>query len=321
MFVPLTLDKFISEFVSSHPTWEPSHLWFHAHHPRYIKHEIPKKAQPASRRNILIGGDGVLQAPEAPKMRQIHEPCPGLKVIHEYILHMILNPAVDCLLKCAHGCVPGKSTTTNALPHVGCNLKIHMDLKDFFPTVTTRRIYGLFLKTFRYDADLSWLLAHLCSYEGSLPQGAATSPMIANLIATQMDRRISWMAGVTGCYYTRYVDDLTFGFRRWPVHGEIPRFIRSIRKVVRSQGFEVNEDKTSVVSRKGRMVVTGVVVNSKTSIPIWFRRNLRAAIHQLTTGYGEDKSVVLGKLAYIRGVCPVQYESLMRYYRKTVHSG
>jgi retron-type reverse transcriptase len=317
MFVPLTLERFVEDFLSGHPTWKHSDIWYHAHHPRYIKHEIPKKSKPASKRSILVDGQDVIAA-EEPKMRQIHEPCPGLKVIHEYILDMILNPAVDCLLQCAHGCVPGKSTTTNAAPHVGCNLKIHMDLKDFFPTVTTKRVFGLFSKTFRYETKLSWLLANLCSYEGSLPQGAATSPMIANLIATSMDRRIIWLSNAVGCYYTRYVDDLTFGFRRWPSGGEIPRFIRTIRKIAKGHGFVVNEDKTSVITKKGRMVVTGVVVNSKTSIPIWFRRNLRAAIHQTKGGYGEDMNVILGKLAYIKGVCPVQYEAMMRYYRKMV---
>lgn len=309
MFLPLDVERFEGQFLTAHQTWKRSDIWYHAKYPRYIHHEIEKKRP---KKSILIEG---ADDPPVTKMRLISEPCPGLKVLHRYILRMILNPAKDCLMPCAHGCVEGRSTVTNATPHVGARLKIHMDLKDFFPTITTPRIYGLYHTTFGYGTKLAWLLSNLSACNGSLPQGAATSPMIANLIATPMDRRIVWLANAMGAYYTRYVDDLTFSFRRYVSGSSVARFVDAIRKIVAKQGFRVNEEKTSVVTRKGRMVVTGVVVNSKASIPIWFRRNLRAAIHQLKR-FGGDESEILGRLAYVQGVCKSQSVPLYRQLRK-----
>lgn len=311
MFIPLTLDDFVRQFLSAHPSWSQSDLWYHAMHPHYTEHKIEKKQY---KKSILMDGTDVI----IPKMRVIHEPCPGLKVVHEFILRMILNPAIDCLLPCAHGCVPGRSTVTNAAPHVGCRIKIHMDMKDFFPSITVQRIYGMYLRTFKYEPRLTWLLANLSTFKGKAPQGAATSPMLANLIATSMDRRLIWLTSAFGGFYTRYVDDLTFSFRRFMTNANIDHFIKAVRKISRKQGFRVNEEKTSVVSSGDRMIATGIVVNTKVSIPERFRKRVRASMQQsrLEIPSADPVEVIKGNLAYINGVCKTQAESLIRADRK-----
>jgi hypothetical protein len=262
-------------------------------------------------RNILIAEGEPL------KMRLISEPCPPLKRIQGYILRMILAPASDCLLPCVHGCVRGRSTVTNAIPHVGARFKIHMDLKDFFPTITVERVYGLYRKIFRYDGRLSWLLANLTTRKGHLPQGAPTSPMTANLLATSMDRHLVGLIKAMRGYYTRYVDDLTFSFRKGMSPANVTRFISTVSDIVRKHGFVVNEEKTSVVGCGRRMVVTGVVVNSKPSAPLWIRKNVRAAIHQrsLELPSADPVPVIQGKLAYVRMICPSQRETLTKGIR------
>lgn len=311
MFLPLTLDDFTRQFLAAHHGWELKDLWYHAQYPKYTEHQIPKKQL---KKNILVEGTDVIEK----KMRIIHEPCPGLKVIHQYILSTILNPAIDCLLPCAHGCVPGRSTVTNAIPHVRSRIKIHMDLTNFFPSVTVMRIYGMFKKTFKYETKLAWLLANLCAYKNKAPQGAATSPMICNIIATPLDRRMIWLTSAYGGFYTRYVDDLTFSFRPLMTNGNVDMFIRAVRKTVRSQSFRVNEEKTSVVSSGDRMVVTGVVVNTLPSIPRWWRKNVRASLHQhrLGTPSADPSEVIYGRLSYINGVNPTQARSLERAHLK-----
>lgn len=307
MFVPLTVDEFIGRIAVIKPSWTRGAVFYHAHHPQYTQHLQEKKSHG---KNIIISGDAPSQ-----KLREINEPIPALKWIQGYMLHMILDPATDQLMKCAHGCVPGRSTVTGAQPHVGAAWKIHMDLKNFFPTVTVQRVYGLFKKVFRYDNQLSWLLANLACYKGRLPQGAPTSPAIANHIATPMDRNLVKLVSRMGGYYTRYVDDLTFSFRRRMSDKNKVRFVGTVSEIVARNGFEVNEEKTSIISRGSRMVVTGVVVNSKASTPRWFRRNIRAAIHQRKLGIpmADNDHVIEGRIAYVNMVCPEQAKKFLGY--------
>lgn len=312
MYPPLTLESFTQDLLACRPDWKESHIWYWAKKPKYITHEIEKKP---IRRNFLMG-DG----PPVQKMRLISEPAPALKFIQTRILETLLNPACSNLLPCVHGCVPGRSTVSNAMPHVGCLWKVHMDLKDFFPSITAPRIYGLYHKIFGYEQKLSWLLAHLATWEAPgqdgrrLPQGSPTSPAIANLIAGAMDRDLLRLIGAMGGYYTRYVDDLTFSFRRPMTKENQERFTGVVAAIAHRNGFAVNHEKTSIVTRKGRMVVTGIVVNSKPSIPKWFRKNLRAGFHHhsLELPSAEPMESLMGKLAYVHGVCREQAAALIR---------
>ncbi len=313
MLPPLTTYSFTDRILACRPDWKESIIWYWANKPKYRTHEIEKK-QP---RKALVLDEGDFSLP---KMRLISEPAPGLKFLQKQILEHILNPACASLLPCVHGCVQGRSTVTNAVPHVGCLWKVHMDLKDFFPSITTRRVYGYFARVFKYEPKLSWLLSHLMTWEAPgqdgrrLPQGAPTSPAIANLIAGAMDRDLLRLIGAMDGYYTRYVDDLTFSFRRPMSQENQQRFIKVVAAIAHRNGFVVNHEKTSIVTRKSRMVVTGVVVNSKPSIPKWFRSNLRAAFHHhsLELPSAEPITTIMGKLAYVQGVCPEQAAALMR---------
>lgn len=307
----MTVDKFVERILAIKTDWDAGVVWYWAHHPKYMTHEIPKKE---CRKSIVVDDeDGQPQAAQ-PKMRLISEPCPSLKFIQNWLLEHVLNPACASLLPCVHGCVPGRSTVTNAKPHVGCLWKIHMDLRDFFPTVVVPRVYGLYRKIFKYDSKLAWMLANLACKDGKLPQGAPTSPAIANLIAGAMDRDLLRLISAMGGYYTRYVDDLTFSFRRPMSDKNKQRFIGSVTEIAVRHGFSVNTDKTSIVTRRSRMVVTGVVVNTKTSIPKQFRSNLRAAIHQrrLEIPMADSQEIVDGRLSYIKMVCPTQAATIVR---------
>ena len=307
MYIPLTVDGLISRLlvVGQREKWTTGTIWAQARKPRYREIRILKKS---SSRNILVG-----DAAGKPRVRILREPSFWLKKIQHYILSMVLDPAADTLMGCARGCVPGHSTVTNARPHVGARVKIHMDLKDFFPSVGVRRVYALFHKAFKYDVRLSWLLANLCCYQDSLPQGAPTSPMLANMVATPMDWGLSRLCRFAGATYTRYVDDLTFSFKRWVSREYRNGFIAKVTAIAERNGFMVNTEKTSAVTRRRRMSVTGIVVNDKLSTPRDFRANLRAAIHNMEKGIpsADSESAVRGKLSYIRMVSPQQAQSVL----------
>ena len=122
----------------------------------------------------------------------------------------------------AHGFVPGRSTVTNAEPHVGAALVVKLDLLNFFPSIHYQRVAGLF-RHYGYDEEVADLLAALTTHRprladgtvawpGALPQGAPTSPALANLVCRRLDARLSGLARRSGARYTRYADDLTFSF-------------------------------------------------------------------------------------------------------------
>ncbi len=249
--------------------------------------------------------------------RAIWAPLPALKAAQRWILHHIAERLP------VHGFLPGRSTLTNAAAHTDARVVVKMDLKDFFPTVTLRRVKGIFRKA-GYREQVATLLALLCTesprevvtLEGQtyyvslgprcLPQGAPTSPALTNTLCLRLDRRISGLAAHLGYCYTRYADDLTFSL---PVgHQGKPRLgtlLGLVRRIVEAEGFRLNPEKTRVHRRGGRQQVTGLVVNGAGTprVPRTLRRQLRAAVHNLRRGKplreGETPARLAGYAAYV----------------------
>ena len=195
----------------------------------------------------------------------------------------------------AHGFVKGRSTVTNATPHVGQGVVLNVDLKDFFPTISFRRVRGLF-QSLGYSPAVATVLGLLCTeaprrqvtFDGGawwvavgercLPQGAPTSPAIANLISRKLDRRLRGRLGKKGWAYTRYADDLSFS-RKDFTRADLGFVHACIRHVVEDEGFALNPKKGRAQGRGGRQDVTGVVVNVKPGLPREEVRRLRAILH------------------------------------------
>lgn len=227
----------------------------------------------------------------------------------------------------AHGFLPARSVGTNAVPHAGADLVLKVDLKDFFPTVTWRRVKGLLRKAGLAE-PVSTLLALLCCEAPReavafrektlwvatgvpvLPQGAPTSPAITNAICLRMDLRLSALARKLGFTYTRYADDLTFSWRRSDGRrGPLGVLMEGLKAILRSEGFALHPDKTAVMRRSTCQRITGLVVNAagptvpKVRVPRNVVRRLRAAIHNREKGRpgkeGETLAQLEGMAAWI----------------------
>ena len=214
------------------------------------------------------------------KYRLLEIPKPRLKRSQRWILDEILAllPVHDA----AHGFVPGRSIVTNAALHTGQEVVVRFDLKDFFPSVPASRVRGVFAKL-GYPQSVSRLLMGLCTTITSedfdatglkfgdlcqrphLPQGAPTSPALANLCAYRLDGRLAGLAKRFAATYTRYADDLTFSgdheLRRTQL-----RLRKWVIRVVTEEGFTLNAAKTRVKSQSDRQTVTGLVVNVKPNV-------------------------------------------------------
>lgn len=284
----------------------------------YVRFQIPKKS----------GGT-----------RDIWAPQPKLAAAQAWILENVLSKVP--VGPVAHGFIPGRSTVTNAAPHVKRAIVVNVDLRDFFPTITFPRVRGLF-EALGYSPAVATVFALLCTeaprrdveYSGkkyfvatgprALPQGACTSPALSNLAAWTLDRRLGGVAAKLGWTYTRYADDLTFSGDTLVPKGEknpksVGWLLARTRHVCEAEGFEVNEKKVRVQRRNTAQIVTGVVVNEKPSTSRAERRKLRAILHharfeglekQNRIGHANYVAWLKGHVAYVSMVNPEQGQKL-----------
>lgn len=250
--------------------------------------------------------------------RRISAPRARLKEVQRALLEQILAhmPAHEA----AHGFVKGRSTVSNAEPHTGANVVVRVDLEDFFPTVHYRRVKGLFM-SHGYGDEVASALAGLTTHRpkladgtvvwpGALPQGAPTSPTIANLVCRRMDARLTALAKKYGATYTRYADDLSFSFKAPPE--KMGRFMWWVNAILQQEGFLENNPKRRVMRRAHRQRVTGLTVNEQVSIPRVDRRRFKAILancrkHGVASqarGRKDFDSWLRGYAAYVKMVHP-----------------
>ena len=228
----------------------------------------------------------------------------------------------------AHGFLPARSVATNAQMHAGADVIVKVDLKDFFPTVTWRRVKGMLRKAGLSEPVATLLSLLSCEaprvpveFRGktlwvatgvpALPQGAPTSPAITNAICLRMDRRLSGLSTKLGFTYTRYADDLAFS---WKKKGDKTKpalgvLMEGLKAILKSEGFVIHPDKTAVLRTSTCQRITGLVVNPagptvpKARVPRDVVRRLRAAIHNRQKGKpgkdGETLSQLEGMAAWI----------------------
>lgn len=235
-----------------------------------------------------------------------------MKQAQRWILRNILDklPAHPA----AHGFCRGRSIVTNAKPHSGHEAVLCIDLRDFFPTLHYPRVRGLFC-SFGYSPEVARMLALLCTtrlpgtHRRVLPQGAPSSPALANLSAYHMDIRLAGLAKKFAFQYTRYADDCTFS---GDVVG-LNAMIRSARKIIRTEGFKVHEGKLRIHRAGTQQLVTGLVVNECPAITRKERRRLRALLHNAQKGGLSEQNresrenfsdYLAGKLAFIHMINP-----------------
>lgn len=224
-------------------------------------------------------------------IRSISAPKPRLANAQRWVLQNVLE-RLD-VAPPAHGFVRHRSILTNATPHVGRAVVMNLDLRDFFPSVTFRRVKGLFRKV-GYNEHVATILALLCTEpprarvevdgrvvylalgDRVLPQGACTSPAITNALCRRLDARLSALAARHDFTYTRYADDLTFSGEDC---ARVGRLRRSVVSALTSEGFTENAAKTRIMHRGSRQEVTGLTVNERPTMPRDEYRQLRAMLH------------------------------------------
>jgi len=238
--------------------------------------------------------------------RLIEEPKPFLKTLQRRILSGILNAVAPH--SAAHGFTPRRNCLSAASRHAGEETVVSFDLADFFQSISFSRVYSTF-RALGYPAAVARTLCGLATVitppderlrhaalGRHLPQGAPTSPALANLAAFGLDRRLAGLARRIGAAYTRYADDLTFSGDR-----QIgPILLRAVPQIAHDEGFRLNRTKTRLMPRGGRQIVTGTVVNSHLNLPRTEYDQLKATLHRLADPT-DPRRADLAFRAHIRG--------------------
>jgi retron-type reverse transcriptase len=243
--------------------------------------------------------------------RTINAPSAELKGLQRWIVRNVLR-AVKLHIA-ASAFRPGCSIVNNAKPHAGHDFVFNADLRDYFPSITSRRIFGLF-RALGFANELAAAFTRLTTRAGELPQGAPTSPELANIIARRLDSRLDGLCQRCGWRYTRYCDDITVSGNG--VFGGAKRVIEAI---IASEGFEVNTKKTRVHRRGQSQMVTGLVVNEFPNVPRSQRHRWRAIFHQASLHpdrFGGRSQELRGYVSFLRMVHPsdaaiARYETII----------
>ncbi len=205
------------------------------------------------------------------KQREINAPSENLKKRQRWILKNILEKIN--ISHNVHGFIKGKSIVSNAKEHLNKEYVLNIDIKDFFPSVTRYSVENIFRKI-GYCNSVAQLLARICCYRGSLPQGAPTSPYLANLVFDEVDQEIIDIVKNRGITYTRYADDMTFSSNY-----DLNTFKKEVYKLLGKHRFSPNIMKTHQMSGKRRKLVTGLIVDDKVKVCKEYKRKLRQEIY------------------------------------------
>jgi RNA-directed DNA polymerase len=228
-------------------------------------------------------------------VRQIATPRVFLKTVQKWILLNILYR--ESLPAYITGFVRKRGTLSNGRLHQGHSYLSKMDLQDFFPSIGYTKVFGVY-KQFGFPEDVAKLLSGLSVLKGRLPQGAPTSPYLANLVFLPSDLKIEARAQSLGITYSRYADDLTFSSDKYIR----PEFLNHVWTIVKRAGFTVNRKKTTQSGPGQRLMTTGLIVNKKAHPLRRLRRQLRAMFHQAANHPGRYKKsahTLMGYAAYV----------------------
>jgi RNA-directed DNA polymerase len=167
----------------------------------------------------------------------------------------------------------------NAKVHTQKKVVLNIDLKDFFPSISAKRVKDLFASSyFNFNDQIANALALLSTYQGKLPIGAPTSPVISNFVCLSLDHDLSAFCKVHKLAFSRYADDLTFS-------SDIPIStdqILDIINIIKKNQFKINEKKLRLKTNNRKQIVTGLTVNEKVNVDRKLLKKIRAMLHDFT---------------------------------------
>jgi RNA-directed DNA polymerase len=224
--------------------------------PEYVQFTIPKRS----------GGDRLIDAP-----------CRDLRDLLRDVLRQLTPLSLSPF---SFGVSRGAFCAASA--HFDSSLIVRVDIKNFFSSVTFPRLVRTgVLRKVRLATGITNALARKLFFvrhgeDDVLPQGAPTSPILADLYLTTTDYRIAralvrlarhYDIPANAVAYTRYVDDLVVSVANTvpPSREFAHHSVRVIQEYLSHRGLDVARDKTllKVTSKARSVIILGYSVLGK----------------------------------------------------------
>lgn len=179
------------------------------------------------------------------------------------------------------GSLKGQDYKTNAELHVGAAIVIAEDIGSFFPSTTAEHVFDVWHRFFKFSAEVAQLLTNLTTRNNELPQGAITSPQIANLVFWRDEPRLHDRLRAEGIIYSRFVDDIAASSKTPLAPEKKTEIISVIYGLMQRSGYRPKRRKHELRTARQRMTVTTLNVNDKVGIAKEERSRIRATVHRL----------------------------------------
>ncbi len=183
--------------------------------------------------------------------RDVEEPKRELQQVHAKV-HKYLSRV--CVPNYLHSPVKQRSYVTNARAHAIGGPSVKIDIRKFFQSVTKAAIRRFFKGDMRCKGDVAELLAKLLTFNGHLPTGSSSSPILAYYAFLGMFREIETLAASQGLTVTCYVDDITV-----TGSANLGVTVQELQTIIARAGLRSHKVKMFAAGRP--KIITGVVVD------------------------------------------------------------
>ena len=250
-------------------------------------------------------------------MRELECPSSDLKAVQRWILTEILDKLR--LHKSATAFRKGASILSNAVLHTQSKYLVNMDIESFFTSIPAWRVARVF-SSVGYGTTMAGILTRFCTVNDHLPQGAPTSPMLANHVCWRIDRRIDAYTSANGTIYSRYADDISLSSND---RVSVIRARNFVRYLLKEEKFNNNAEKERMAGPSKRRTVTGLVINSNTPrIGKEKKRSFRARIHRFVMSPNEvekaEQKSIVGYLAFLKNQDRITYHQIYEYSKSLI---
>jgi RNA-directed DNA polymerase len=183
------------------------------------------------------------------RYRHLIPPVDSLKSIQSDICVLLQKITLpDCMF----GSVKGSNNIINSLEHIENEFFFKVDLKNFFGNITCKQVHYTLMKH-GYSWNVARIITRLTTHKYQLPQGAPSSPVIANLVFADTAKRLDLLARSNDITFTTYLDDLVFSSKK-----DFKKLHSIFLQVIKSDGFYTNYDK--IQSKHHICEITGLRV-------------------------------------------------------------
>lgn len=239
----------------------------------------------------------------SPRPRPIDNPLQDLKWIQQRIYRRLLKPM--CFPAHILGAIPNRSVMDNAERHLAATLLVTLDVRQCFPSITNVHIYRVWSRFLECSPPVASLLTRLTTFDRHLPQGAPTSPLLANLFIWMIDEPIRRICEQLLVAYSTWIDDLAFS-------GERAReLIQPAISLLAANDLKVKREKIRIMGSTTIKLLTGTRLGSRqVRAPKDKISRVRSGIHKLRTGLvspnDEERYILglVGQLRFIHQLCP-----------------